>query len=401
MSGGRSTIDRLLSPKFVFGVLLGLIVLTLLCTPAIDPAQEEPRLSTFSNDQRGARGLYLLAERLGWPVERRMTPIRDALDTNAIYAVLAPVTGYTASEVNHLLEAVRAGASLLYALPYGRSPLSDSLGLEATRASYRGFDRPDSVPPRAAEQYERFADLYDGIPRRALTLKGPAHDARRVFVAATRAVRDSGVAPVVIGLPLGEGWIVAVADPSLLENDFIREDEFALLPVRLLEWLSQEARRPIVFDEYHQGFGRHPSLLRAVGTLLLRTPPGRALGMLALALVFLLLAAATRAIPPRPRRRVERRSPLEHVGALARAYEQVGATRLAVRRLVHGLRRRHATGTARALDDEAYLRSLVVRHPQLADDVNRTAAALHRNVPPADFLGVGQAIAHIDRTLGT
>jgi hypothetical protein len=89
------------------------------------------------------------------------------------------------------------------------------------------------------------------------------------------------------------------------------------------------------------------------------------------------------------------------VGALARAYEQVGATRLAVRRLVHGLRRRHATGTARALDDEAYLRSLVVRHPQLADDVNRTAAALHRNVPPADFLGVGQAIAHIDRTLGT
>ena len=401
MSANSSSIDRLLSPKFVFGLLLGLIILTLLCTPEIDPGEEQPRLTTFSNDMRGARGLYLVAEQLGWPVERRTSPMRQALDTSVIYAVLAPVTGFTASEVHNLLEAVRHGASLLYAMPYGSSVLDDSLGLDFTYSSFRGYGTPETPPPRASEHYERFAELYDGVPQRALTLKGPAHDDRRIFVAAEGAAGDSADAPVVLGLPLGEGWIVAVADPSLLENDFIRREEYALLPLRLLEWLSPRGRRPIVFDEYHQGFGSHPSLTRAVRTLVLETAPGRMLGVLVLALLVLLLATATRAIPPRPLRRLERRSPLEHVGALARAYEQVSATRLAVRRLVHGLRRRHATGAARSLDDEAYLRSLVTRHPQLADDVDRTVAALDRNVPPADFLHVGQAIAHIDRTLGT
>jgi hypothetical protein len=393
-------IDRLLSPKVVFGALLALIVLTLICTPEIDPGQEESRLTTYSNDQEGARGLYLLAERLGWPVERRITPLRTTLDTAATYAVLAPVTGFTASEVNRLLEAVRAGASLLYVIPFGGSPLTDSLQLEPTAVSFRGLSAPDDPPPLASEQYERFADLYDGVPRRALEQKGPRHGDTRIFVAAV-GFGDSLGLPVVIGLPLGAGRIVAVADPALLRNDVIRDGDYALLPVRVLEWLSPEERRRIVFDEFHQGFGEHPSLFRAVQRLLLGTPPGRAIATLGVALLLLLVAAATRAIPPRALRRIERRSPLEHVGALARAYEQVSATRLAARRLVHGVRRRHATGAARALDDESWLRALVTRHPQLAPDVDRTIVALHRNVPPADFLGVGQSIAHIDRTLGT
>ena len=251
MSDRTSVIDRLLSPKFVFGMLLALIVLTLLCTPEIDPGENVSRLTTFSNDQFGARGLYRVAERLGWPVERRDTPIREPLDTGAIYAVLAPATGFTASEVHHLLEAVRNGASLLYALPFRPTPLDDSLAIERTRVSFRGYPAPEEPPARASEHYERFARLYDGVPRRALTLKGPAHDARRIFVAAAGVAGDSGYAPVVIGLPFGKGWVVAMADPSLLENDFIREEDYGLLPVRLLEWLSPDGKRPLVFDEYH------------------------------------------------------------------------------------------------------------------------------------------------------
>ena len=395
-------LEKLLGPRAVFIALGVLLVLTILFTPEPSLGDEAAQLTTYSTTPWGGRGLYEVVDRLGWPVARREEPLREALDTAAIYAVLATPIEQTASEVHRLLEAVRAGAGLLYVLPGGRSPLADSLGLTGTAPSFQPFE-VDPDPPRASPHAGRLAEVYDGVPRRGLRVKGPIHDDAQVFVQAIDVIGDSTDAPVVIGLPLGAGRVAAIADPELLRNDRLRigDGEYAILPVRLLEWLSPDERRPVIFDEYHHGFGRQPSLARAIRMLLTETAPGRALAQLTLAVLLLLLAAATRGIVPPSRRRTERRSPLEHVGALARAYEQVEATRTATRRMVHGLRRRHATGAARALDDEAYLHAIATRHPALVPDVERTLEALRRPLPPSDFLTVGQSIDHIDRTLRT
>ena len=133
----------------------------------------------------------------------------------------------------------------------------------------------------------------------------------------------------------------------------------------------------------------------ARGHALLEGVPGVAKTLMVRALAG---ALGGRPLRPRPRARVERRSPLEHVGALAQAYERVGATRLATRRLVHGVKRRHA-GAAARIDDEELLRQIAARHPEVAGDVARLLDGTRRQLSAADFVHVGTAVDHIERTL--
>ena len=113
----------------------------------------------------------------------------------------------------------------------------------------------------------------------------------------------------------------------------------------------------------------------------------------------LLLALGIRPVAPREPRHIERRSALEHVEALARAYAQARATRVATRRLLRGLRRRHAHGVWRAASDERFLAAVATRHPAVADDTRTLLDAAGRSLTPAELLAVGQAVDHIDRTL--
>jgi hypothetical protein len=98
--------------------------------------------------------------------------------------------------------------------------------------------------------------------------------------------------------------------------------------------------------------------------------------------------------------KVERRSPFEHVGALSRAYAQIGATRLAARRLARGVKRRHGAAN-KGEDDAASLRRLAVRHPSLAPSVERIVAAMQQPLPPREFTMLADDIDTIERTLTT
>jgi hypothetical protein len=113
----------------------------------------------------------------------------------------------------------------------------------------------------------------------------------------------------------------------------------------------------------------------------------------------LLVVLGMRALPPSPRSRIERRSPMEHVGALARAYEQVGATRTVSRRLLRGLRRRHPLGARHGDEDEVFLDALRSRYPSLASDVELLRRAIRQSLTPEELLGVGHAIHHIERAM--
>jgi hypothetical protein len=208
------------------------------------------------------------------------------------------------------------------------------------------------------------------------------------------------IRPAVLGLPMDAGRIVVLADAGIVRNSLLSEQKLVVLPQRLLEWSAPSVASPVIFDEYHHGLGNHGSALRAIRGALFSTPVGRAGLQILFAGLVLLIALGARPIAARARIRLERRSPLEHVGALSRAYMQKGATRLAARRLVQGIRRRHGTA-ARSGDDDVFLRRLAERHPALAPSVERLIAATKNPVSPRELTELADDIDTIERTLTT
>jgi hypothetical protein len=158
-----------------------------------------------------------------------------------------------------------------------------------------------------------------------------------------------------------------------------------------------------VFDEWHHGFGRQPSITRVATRFLADNPIGRTLGQLSLAAVLLLAAVGSRPSPPAPSESRMRRSPLEHVRALSLAYSRVSATRTATRLLVRGLRRRlRLTGTAstaRSQSDDEFLEQLRLRFPVLESEVENVSRALQQPLNSKGLTSVGQDLATIERAV--
>ncbi len=430
MAEGR--LERWLRPGYVFALLTALLVLAVLSTPEAPSGDTESHLTTYGTETWGARGVYDVLKALGVRVDRRLTPWKAPLDSAAVYVVLEPLTDPSARETAALLDAVRRGAGLIVVAENG-PPLSDSLLVR--RSPYQGGRMravTDSLFGRAwsdssgldpvhlaADSSGTERDTSRGVGARVLALSTEqgAHVFRRYLRGAPRSDSDTtrvlpsdtvtllaargrlGVRPVIMGRRLGLGRVLLIADPTFLSNAPMRRGDAAVLTLRLLEWVDPGRANPVVFDEYHQGYGHHAKLVRTVVDALVSHPAGRVVLQVVFGALLLLLAASVRPIAPRSRTIIERRSPLEHVGALSRAYARVGATRLAVRRLVRGLRRRHPLGATGALDDAGYLGLLKERAAGVAKDADLLLGAMREALPVGEFVRAGAAIDHIERTL--
>jgi hypothetical protein len=456
--GGRSA--RLLTPRVLLPAMaVALLVALLFSTaPTGSSFDRSPPLRTTDHGPGGAAGFFEVAQRLGWRVSRRSTAFTGALDTALVYAVLAPVRPVPPPETHRLLEAVRGGAGLLVVLN-GGEPLADSLhlkpaggwpmdrtrdtagcpradvgspasmwpfslpslyGLEAVRAwpadttvfvSVRPIDTLSASEQRARRRVRRQA-LPQAL-RRAQPRADSANDEDTTatpvgtpvaapiaapLVAPAVATGTDSLAPAVIGFPLGAGRVVVMSDADLVRNDVIRVCKFGIgvASVRALDWVSRSGRPALEFDEFHQTV---PESRNIVWRYLTTTDSGHVVLQAIGAALLLMIAVGVRAVPPLAPRRIERRSSLEYVEALARAYAQARASRVAVRRLLRGLRRRHARSLTRDVPDDRFLDSLSERHPAIAPDTRLLRDAAGRTLTPAELLAVGQAVAHIDRTL--
>lgn len=394
-------------PGVVLPLIAGLAMVTALFAPQITAGRSgNPILSTYSATPLGARLFYELAQDLGWRVERRLVPDPPD-DPRVIHAVLAPAIGLRRAEVHELLDRVRSGGALLLIL--SGDALGDSLRI--------GPNTSGDAP--AAD-----SDAHCPKPRRTLMSLWPTG---RAFLSSLRwrgmepldmetfvTIRTTALrervghnVPAFVGFPYGRGRIAVGSDPDLLRNDALRVCGFGLdVPaVRALEYLSEggNARRNrLVFDEYHQGYGAQPGTVATIGAYLGATPSGHAFAQILFAGLVLLMAAAPRAIAPRAVERVERRSPLEHVDALARAYFKVGATRTATTRLLRGMRRRLDRGSLRVqrtLPDDAFLAHIRRAAPALADDAALVQRALDAPVSRRELESVGAALHRIETLL--
>ncbi|MGH7653407.1 MAG: DUF4350 domain-containing protein [Gemmatimonadaceae bacterium] len=372
----------------------------------------DQRLSTHSTSPMGAQMFYETVQRFGWTAVRWELPDLPP-DTAAIVAVLDPPLPLRATDVHALLQHVRAGGALLVMLGDGAALLADSLHLRVGEGRYRvarARAETEGCPASKGTFVDgRFLNTLwpgDRVTLNSIVARGPLPDSTTLFIdldAQTPAERGH-LRHSAAGFPYGRGRIVVGSDPDVLRNDAIRNCTYGLdvAAMQMVGYLGAPQTRHIIFDEYHQGYGEQPGTMSAIAGYLVGVPSGRTLFQLLAAGLVLLIAVAPRLIPPQDTARIERRSPLEHVDALGRAYAQVGATRSATARLLRGVRRRVAGGAVRpeaGATDDAFLDRARRDAPGLAADIVLIQKALHSTVSRQEFAAVGAALEQLELSL--
>jgi hypothetical protein len=307
----------------------------------------DPRRSTYLVGPSGASGYAQALGRLGVRVDRSRLPlgsVNRATLASAVVGFLGPSIPLTSAEGAMI---ARLPADLLLAGPTAVSAMR-CLGFEVVR--WTGDSIAVSRSP-----------LGDSLPapfvRRLLRRRtehvvtdssDPSGDQAVACVAPSQVQTDTLLAvagrPVAVRLSLEGGHqATLVSDDRLFSNRALRET--AAGPIAL--GLVYPRYQRIIVDEYHHGFDATGSLAGATVAWSVRSPWGWGVWQLVAVGVIALLASAIRFGPVRRVIERRRRSPLEHVRALATALAAAGGHDVAVRLIVQGLRRRLGQGGPR------------------------------------------------------
>lgn len=383
-------------PAILLAALAVVAVAVALLTPeAVDDTGGQ--LSTYSAAPGGARIAFELSKRLGWPAQRRLTPLDSLVDSTTVHVVIGPSSELGAKEIHRLLTDVRAGAGLVLAVN-SQDAIVDSLGLGVGTEGpwFTGLVDPDCHGPETQAAFVLPPTV------RHLVWRRPAPGKTTVLAATAERFGELRAA---IGVQLGRGRIAVVGSTDLFRNAAVRTCAWGadVVVARVFEFVrpASPTRPTLLFDEYHHGVGVHPGSMLAVSHYLAQTSSGHFLLQALIAGLVLLFASAPRPIIPREPARIARRSPLEHADALGHAYADVRATRIATAHLVWGLRRRagRVVSVGSGASDDAFLDGVTRRHPDLGVATTGVRRALHEPIQPRDFAAVGDALRDIERHL--
>lgn len=376
--------------------LLLAVVLAVVIAPESGDPSYDTRFSTFRNSPHGARALALTLEALEIPVTRRLGPLTADDSITGPLAILAPTRRQTPAELRRLTEWLDEGGTLIYVARTGDSTLR-ALGLELVDVA--GPSDPDEAPDD-----DDVSTYAKPRPHRWTEGTGIVHGFRRAF-ADSSAVIQSGAhetllatdAGEIVALTFrhGEGTVIAWSDAAPLTNEWLRESGAALAFVRAVAEATDDGTRPLVVDEYHHGFRSGGSPITGTLRFLRERPLGHVvlqLGLVAIGLLYLLGRRFGAPYPPAP---AHRRSPLEHVEALAGAYRQAGARRTARRLLLAGLARRIGRRLPRDSDDERRLLDDLATHALIGTDRVRELEAEWRRGAETDLVALSEKVDRI------
>jgi hypothetical protein len=313
-------------------VITGIALLGSLNAP--DRRLSDPRRSTMLSGPYGARGLAETLTRLGLAVERRRKSF-VGIDTlpagrnSTLLALLDLASEPSSSEIHALMARREAGQSLFVG---GSSGLSGCFG-------YRVRPAYDSINVQMS--FERRRARIHSVLVRNDRESNPLSETgcHPIAPVSTETLLSSWSGrSVAMRLTFAHGGTVTLlADAGLLSIETLKRSEVGAL---VIPWFFDGGVRAVSFDEYHQGFGEGGTLWKAGLGWLVSKPGGWTFLQLVAAALVALLLAAVRFGPAVPLTERRRRSPLEHVDALASGLERAGATALAREKLVGGLRRR-------------------------------------------------------------
>lgn len=378
-------------------VVLGILAVALGTRRTQSAPDESPR-STYLTTPGGISAFADAAAGLGVEVERFRRPtaalaIPDSAAKGTVVAVVGPSEGLSASEARHLLDLpvdlLLAGpdvATAIRCLGYRVLPRKWT-DPAATRTPAEAGDKPSPrvwavLSPHAATFIVDSAG-YEGrkvrcdvpVPERVDTL--------------LLTVRDRLVA-IRLWYPGGRAVIV-VADDRLFRNRTLRNTSAG----EMMLGLVVPRYRSLVVDEYHHGYHTARSLGAAALEWSTRSPWGWAVWQLIAVGLIALIASGIRFGPVRAAIERRRRSPMEHVRALATALAAARGHDVAVRLMIQGLRRRLSRGGRPATGDaDAWLATL---RPSIRTDRGRHAldaltATTHRPQDAESVLVAANAV---------
>ncbi|MBI1967712.1 MAG: hypothetical protein HYS40_06960 [Gemmatimonadetes bacterium] len=366
------------SVSFRTEIGLALLILTALVLAVVvgrpRPAGEsalDARASSLLAGPAGSKAPYEVLARLGVPVERRRSALfnlaNDSLHRPGLLALLAPPIALLPAELEQVVRYVRAGGAVLAAGEGGG--ITRCAGWEAQRTEERVLAESVAVvPPVAGLRLPR-------VRRILQSRRGEEEDLKRRLRKADDAacggllasvqdtlLRLADGRPVILRLRYpGGGSVTLVAESEYFRNRAWRASD---APAVVTPLFLRRARGRVSWDEYHQGFGRDASTTGALVGWLLRSPGGWALLQLAAVALVGIAVAAVRFGPTRAVIERRRRSPLEHLEALAAGLESAAGADTAVELTIAGLRRRlHRTEHGSAADARRWLAALELSLP--------------------------------------
>ena len=300
----------------------------------------DQRRSTYLAGPGGARGFAEALDRLGVDVVRHRRPVEwlDSLvrDTGTVVVLLEPSLPLSPTEGRHLSE---MRADLLLAGP-ATDPVAKCLGyrIRPRRQSAPvdpGEGNAGGFPEAEAELVRHLAGTVTDSSARMdggdVTCTVPAPERVDTLLRA----RGGRLVALALYYPHGRR-VTLVADAGLFSNRALRETAAGPFALGLVVPRYRQA----LLDERHHGYEVSGSLAGATIEWSLRTPWGWAVWQLAAVGLLALLASAVRFGPARSVIVRRRRSPLEHVRALATALAAARGHDIAARLMVQGLRRR-------------------------------------------------------------
>ncbi len=391
---------------------------------APDRRMLDPRRSVAITGPWGSSGLAEALEALRIPVERRRRSLfglaaeSTEVDRDSWLLLLdfAPVTFSPALgsvrtgaappsdvEVREVARYIERGGAVLSA---GETGVERCFGLrlETVRDPWdeqegrpvvipRGFDslpapRVVLVPDTAERRRSRFVRTSD---EESCAVRGGASRDELL------ATRDG--APVAVRFTTESGGrAVVLADSRYVTNREMRTTDAGVL---VLSWLLDEGPARVVVDEYHQGFGTGGSIFAAAWRWSVHSPAGWAMLQLAFAGLLALAAAAVRFGPALRVVERRRRSPMEHLEALAVGLERGQGKEISVQRIAEGLRRRlsRAGGTLRRGGGnlDAWLGSLALatERPEARRAVEQLRRLVREPGGHADVLAAALAVEDV------
>jgi hypothetical protein len=320
------------------------------------PTVEDQPPSTYLAGPGGSKALYEVLARLGQPLERRRTALfdlaRDRRRRPALLVLVGPSAPLQSAELEAVVTYLRSGGAVLAAGNAGG--ITFCLGWTSTQSQRRSeIDSLPVFPPQpglSLPPVTRYLEPREAAPEDTTPRWRAIGELRKEGGCPTLAVigQDTllrsarGRRPIVVRLRYrGGGQATLAADPEYFRNRAWRAGDVPLVVTPLLlPPPPPAARGRVSWDEYHHGYGNGGSLTGAVWEWLRHSPGGWAILQLVAVAVITLAVAAVRFGPALSVIERRRRSPLEHLEALAAGLEGAAGVETAVGLIVSGLRRR-------------------------------------------------------------